>query len=409
MAASRRGVSGATPPSGEVGSASAGADAPRPRVDPLEAERGHPGGPTLASTFDPRANSLDMLRLILATTVAVAHAGAIGYGRQPRLGVTEVGAMAVDAFFVLSGFLVARSYLQLGSLGRYAWHRFLRIMPGFWICLLVTAAVVAPLIAVLEGRPAFSVFPQAWSYLTHNGALFMRNFAVADLPTQTNQPFVVNGALWTLFYEAVCYVGVGVLGVFGVLRRSPWLVAVGTLATFAVIAGQGAGLVPVHGELFLRFFLMFGLGTLGLLYARRLSMRGSWAVLALLVLAVTLALGHDYRGLGGGFAFAYLCLFAMARTPWLRQRPRADLSYGMYVYHWPIETLLVLAGATALTQVGYTLLAVICAGLAALVSWQLVEHPALARKSMAPLRIRRDPERHAPAKHGLQKHAPRRH
>lgn len=403
MAASRQGRQ-ATPPAGGAGSASAGADAPRPRVEPLEAgrEQGqehgqeHRRGPTLASAFDPRANSLDMLRLILATTVAVAHAGAIGYGHQPMLGITEVGAMAVDAFFVLSGFLVARSYLQLNSLGRYAWHRFLRIMPGFWVCLLVTAVVVAPLIAVLEGRPALSVFPQAWSYVGQNGALFMRDFAVAGLPVSTHQPYVVNGALWTLFYEAVCYVGVGVLGVLGVLRRRPWLVVAGTLATFAVIAGQEAGLVPARGELFLRFFLMFGLGTLGLLYARRLSMRGRWAVLALLVLGVTLALGHDYRSLGGGFAFAYLCLFAMVRTPWLRRRPRADLSYGMYVYHWPVETLLMLVGATALTQVGFTLLAVVTAGTAALISWHLIEHPALARKGMAPLGASRRVNRRAP-------------
>ena len=53
------------------------------------------------------------------------------------------GSLAVDAFFVLSGFLVARSYLQLHSVGRYAWHRALRILPGFWVALVVTAAIVA--------------------------------------------------------------------------------------------------------------------------------------------------------------------------------------------------------------------------------------------------------------------------
>lgn len=339
---------------------------------------------TLAQAFDPHANSLDVLRLVLAATVAIAHASAIAYGHQPAIGGNEIAGLAVDGFFVLSGFLVARSYLQLNGLGRYAWHRALRIMPGFWVCLLVTAGVVAPLIAALEGRPPLSVFPQAWGYVAQNAGLFMVDFGVADLPTQTSVPLVVNGALWTLFYEAVCYAGVAVLGVLGILRRRPWVVAVGVLLSAAMVTGQASGLVPEVGAFFWRFFLMFGLGTLGLLYADRISVHRRWWLLAGAGLALSLLVGPEYRAVGGGIALAYLCLVAMVATPGLRYRCRVDLSYGVYIYHWPIATLLVLAGGTALTQVGYTLLALALAACAALLSWHFVERPALARKGMAP-------------------------
>lgn len=337
-------------------------------------------GSMLATQFDPRHNSLDLIRLLLAATVAVVHASAIAYGHQPIVGHTEVGELAVDAFFVLSGFLVARSFLQLPSVGRYLWHRALRILPGFWVCLVLTATLVAPAIAVLEGRPAASVYPQSFAYVTSNLALYMSDFGVAGLPTQTAQPHVVNGALWTLFYEAVCYLAVVALGVAGALTRRRWLTGLGVGLVLAVLWGQALGVVPVAGALFLRFFLMFGLGTLALLVADRLPITRSWCLVASAVLAVSLALPLDYR-LTGGVAFAYLCLYAVVRTPWLRHRPRADLSYGLYIYHWPIETLLVLAGATALTQVGYTLLALALAAGAAALSWRYVEKPALARKS----------------------------
>src|SRR3712207_2064302 len=80
---------------------------------------------TLAEVFDPRSNSLAMMRLGLALAVAVVHALGTGYGAELHLGRTDLGEPAVDAFFVLSGFLVTRSFLTVGSVGRYAWHRFL--------------------------------------------------------------------------------------------------------------------------------------------------------------------------------------------------------------------------------------------------------------------------------------------
>lgn len=360
------------------------------RLIALEASHG------LATRFKPQDNSLNMLRLMLATTVAVMHSSAIAYGHQPRLGRAEVGDLAVDAFFVLSGFLVTRSFLLLNSPGRYAWHRFLRIMPGFWTCLVVTAVIVAPALAALSGLSVGEVYRTSWRFVTDNALLYVRDYSVSGLPVTGHQPQVVNGPLWTLYYEGVCYAVVAVFGVIGILRRPAWLVAAVALA-WGLIALQAAGVVPVVGRFYLRFFLVFMLGALGYLYAARIAIRRRWLVVAVVVVGCALALVDDYRALGAG-AFAYLCLYAVVATPWLRHRPRADLSYGMYVYHWPIETLLVAAGATALTQLGYTMLALILAAFAAMASWHVVEKPALSLKSMrAPWLPTPLPHRQVPA------------
>lgn len=117
----------------------------------------HLARPTLSDRFDPRRNSLAMMRLGLAATVAVVHAQAIGWGDQPAVGSTAVGDLAVDAFFVISGFLVTRSATRLPTLRRFVWHRALRILPGFWVCLLVVALVAAPVMAWLQGRAPHSV------------------------------------------------------------------------------------------------------------------------------------------------------------------------------------------------------------------------------------------------------------
>ncbi|WP_337062547.1 acyltransferase family protein [Kineococcus sp. G2] len=339
--------------------------------------------PTLAALFDPRSNALNVLRLALAATVAVVHGMQNGFGHQPQVGSTDLGGLAVDGFFVISGFLVARSFLRLGSVRRYAWHRFLRIMPGFWVCLLLTGAVVAPLAAVLSGEPAGAVLrgPEtAVSYVIANAALLMRQFGVSAVtdPVAGGQA-ILDGSLWTLFFEACCYVAVAALGVVGVLRRRRWLLLACALlwgATIASVAG-----VDLGTDLMLRFVFVFLLGAAGHVFADRIPVSDLLAAACVPVVVAGLYLLPDHRALAGP-AFAYLFLWAAVRLP-LRQNPRWDLSYGLYVYHWPIQLLLALAGAAALGTAGFVALSLLLACTAAGASWLLVESPALRLKDAA--------------------------
>ncbi|NAZ75802.1 acyltransferase family protein [Kineococcus sp. T13] len=343
-----------------------------------------PERPTLATAFDPRSNCLDVLRLLLAGTVAVVHATHLGFGHQPRVGSTDLGSLAVDGFFVLSGFLVASSWLRLGSLRRFAWHRALRILPAFWVCLLGTALVVAPLLAVLTGRSATSVLTgpeSALSYLGANATLLVRQFGISGLPGTGGSPDVVNGALWTLFFEAVCYGIVAVLGVLGVLRRRRWVVLVLLAALWALTVAAAAGSNPLGSVIMLRFAFVFLLGAAAHLFADRIPISGPLALLSLALVVAGLHLLPDYRALAGP-AFAYAFVYAVVRLP-LRRRPRRDLSYGLYVWHWPIAQLLVAAGATALTTVPFVLACLALALLVAALSWHLVEQPALGLKGAA--------------------------
>lgn len=349
-----------------------------------------PAGPTsltLREAFDPRRNSLTMMRLALAGLVAVAHALAVAFGWQPQfhedpvLGRTTLGDLAVDGFFVVSGFLVTMSYLRLGNVGRYLWHRFVRIMPAFWVCLVVTALVVAPIVAWLEGASPTSVFPESLAYITRNGLLLIRDYGVAGLPSGTYEPGVINGALWTLYYEFLCYLGVVALGLIGALtrRRHLLLVAVGLL--WAVGLAGVVLAVELPAFQMRRLALMFLFGVVGYVYAEKVRVDGRLAVLALALLALALAWLPDYRVLAGP-AFGYLVLWAMVRLPFT-WNPRTDLSYGLYIWHWPVVVILALLGATALGQVGFVMLTLCVTALVALGSWRLVEAPALAHKSMA--------------------------
>ena len=149
--------------------------------------------------------------------------------------------------------------------GAYAWRRFLRIFPGLWVCLLVTAFVLAPTVGALRGGWSL---PDALRYTGRNAPMVFSltneiGTTVRNVPVPSS-----NGSLWTLRHEIACYVLVGLAGFSGMFRSKPWLTAGGfgaitgvvvvlavtdtrgLVVTFAVLLSfflAGSALLPVWG------------------------------------------------------------------------------------------------------------------------------------------------------------------
>ncbi|MBW0102086.1 acyltransferase [Pseudonocardia sp. KRD291] len=336
---------------------------------------------SLRTRFDPRQNSFDVLRLLFALLVAMSHGVAIRTGHQAQWGRSTLGDFGLDGFFILSGFLVTRSWLTLDSFPRFAWHRFLRIMPGFWMCLLLTALVVAPIAAWAQGMPSTTPFtgaPSALRYLFGNSALLIVQYDIAGILADTPQGASFNGALWTLFFEAFCYVIIAGLGVLGVLRNRRIVVPVmlGVLAVLTIL--QEAGLPVLVNDRILRLTFVFLLGAAAYLYADRLPMRTDLAVASAGIFLLSVSMFEDYRVLGAApLAYLFIWFGTCFRWPW---SIRTDLSYGMYIYHWPTMQLLVLTGVGTVAVPSFLLIGLGITAAMALLSWLLVERPALRRK-----------------------------
>ena len=344
---------------------------------------------TLAEAFDPRSNNLNAIRLILATLVLVSHSWQFVLEKDPleRHTVTpDIGEVCVDGFFVVSGFLITRSRLRVSGSGRYLWHRFLRIMPGFWVCLAVTAVAFGPLLWWLE-RDTLDGYPwtgpdSSLSYVISNFALRMNQFNIGDL----NGGYAIDGSLHTLFFEFLCYLMIGALGALGLLRpRVIGVLAAGGLLIAAAAAATGADWL-VHTYT-LRFAVVFLVGAAMFMYADRVPLTPLLAAAAAGLLAFSLAITELYL-VFGPLTLSYLLLYAGSGRRLAKVGARNDLSYGIYVYAWPIQVLVLAAGVGAARD-GLGLAAHIAVSLpitvlAAAVSWRLIESPALDRKSIAP-------------------------
>jgi peptidoglycan/LPS O-acetylase OafA/YrhL len=381
--------------------------------------------PTLADRYQPRQNAFGLLRMVLACAVIAAHSRPLGFG-QPSIGAnlssgqSDLGTLALYGFFLTSGFLITESGLR-SSVARFAWARFLRVFPGLWVCLVVTAFVFAPFAALYEHGTLEGFWSQPdgpWSYLRNNWLGSMNQYPISGLLAGTpygrlgGGPSAFDGSLWTLRFDLAFYVAVGVLMVTGVLRwtaRAVPLLAAGCYLfilrdlfaapdwTSRPPARGAVGPVPLIGYLAADWALYLGflfiLGAVARLYLHRIPMHGSLAALATALLGVSL-----WRGAAMAVAplmCAYLMLYlAVALPKRLGRIGRGrDFTYGIYIYGFPVQQIIALLGGARFGLLGYAVLSVLGSLVFAVPSWYLVEGPAIRLKDRRlPLRLRR---RHA--------------
>jgi peptidoglycan/LPS O-acetylase OafA/YrhL len=358
----------------------------------------------LSTAFSGRANSLGFLRWLFAAMVVLDHSypiGGFGNGTDPMWawskGQDSFGGIAVAGFFIISGFLVCRSWFASRSALRFVWRRFLRIFPGFWMCLLVTACIFAPLAWRHERGGVTGVFSVSdnspLDYVTANFWLHMHQWNIDHLLTGTpfahsGYPVGWDGSLWTLIYEFKCYLLLAVLGLVGLLQHRRFILALTGAAYIATLSWQldprwAPKLLPVLQDVFVaRFLFLFLLGAVIALYADDIRIDDRIGALAAVVAIVTL---HSGGWLLLGYpAFAYVVLWLAVRLPLKAFDRPGDLSYGTYIYAFPLQMLLAEYGVHRHGAVVFIAASLLAATLAAFASWHLVEKRALALKDWKP-------------------------
>jgi peptidoglycan/LPS O-acetylase OafA/YrhL len=345
--------------------------------------------------FNPRANSIGFMRFALASAVVYWHCvqlGGVGVDPVAELtgGLYYLGALGVDGFFALSGYLIVASYLRLRSVPAFAWHRARRIFPGYWVCLLVCAFGL-PLLFGLRPDPGYFVRNslEPATYVTHAagevvGAVGLgeHRSPAADLAVTRGQDGIpglfesnpsagtVNGSLWSLRHEVRLYVLVGLVGGLGLLSRRTavvllavtWVLYVEMVRRFGTLSACAAPRTSAH-------FLM---GVV--FYYWDPPLRARYALAAVGVGGLGLAAG--WYPLVGPLCLPYVVFWLAAVLP-LRSFGKRDYSYGIYIYSFPVQQSLAAAGVA-----GYGFAAYLAASFAVTVafaaaSWHLVERPAM--------------------------------
>ncbi len=359
-----------------------------------------------------RQNNFDLIRLLAAAQVVVAHA--IGHTplvkTLPTWGKQLFDALmmlpGVPIFFVISGFLITKSYEKNpADLKGYFWRRSLRIFPALWVCLGVTLAALG-IYGFLESGFVLSPVFMAWlagqvSFFQFYNPEHFRGFGIG----------VANGALWTITVELQFYLFIPLFCYLTARRRldriiTPVLFLV-SFVLYCIMDGQvngpggftGAPIVfkLLHVTLVPHLWMFL----LGILIHRNFEKLKPWIEGKFFCYfagyVVFMALQHFLvADRSVPFYLAYLpsrTILALAtiagafsfRPLSNRLLGGTDISYGIYIYHSLVINVMIQLGI--LSSLASVFLVYAFSTAAALLSWHLIEKPALACKSISPVAL----------------------
>ncbi len=345
------------------------------------------GRRTLATDLDLGDNGLNFLRLVFATMVIATHSRPLtGAGAELTPWNVSVGGVAVGSFFAVSGFLITRSRLRMSG-STFALRRLARIFPAYWFCSVVTAFGLAALIGLRRGGWSAG---EATDYVVSGLAMIGWIPTVGDVlggaPVDSN----MNGSLWTLPYEITCYLGLGLVLALAFVRRRPRL-----WATVALVLGLVLGVATSIGaggpSGFIALTTFFAAGAALYTWADDVPLDGRLAA-ASAVLYVA-AFQSDVTVVLGSVPGAYLCLWLGARCPepFRSVGSKNDISYGVYLFGWPVQQTIVAYGGEDLPIAVFAALAVVATVPLAWASWLLVERPTIELVRRKTSRRRREP------------------
>ncbi len=334
----------------------------------------------VADRASDRNNNFNLIRMFAAIGVLISHSWPIALGAgtaEPLSGLLPgmtLGEVSVLVFFCISGFFIARSFANRSSLGAFLMARILRLFPALVVVLVLTVLVAGLWLSTAPPSQFWAATP---GYILHNLSLFFLQY---DLPgVFSGNPYgpAINGSLWTLNYEVLCYGGVVLAGVAGLLARPALfgLALVGFLGLFAMAEVLD---MPGRVETLLRLAFPFAVGMSFWVWRTHIRLSG-W--LALIFLAASMLIrGTEWFFPVFTTALSYAVFVAgYARVPMLLHYNRiGDYSYGTYIYAFPVQQLVAYHGI--LSPEANIALALPVTLFCAILSWHWVEAPMLKLK-----------------------------
>ena len=336
-------------------------------------------------------NNFNLIRIIAALAVLVTHSFALSIGTgdveplKKSLDIT-IGMIAIDVFFITSGFLVTSSLMNRQNIIEFSCARALRIFPALWIMLVITVLFIGPYFSA-NSLPSYLFDYKTRYYFVKCSTLFTG--VSYELPGVFNtNPYnnAVNGSLWTLPWEvrmytilAVTWIGAACLGRFRDIAFRILIIAYFIISAICVIAIDFGSLSTAYDTQF-RLFFMFFTGSAIYILRRIIHLSTSSFCFVIIIVAISTIQKVFFHTIYH-LSIAYI-VFYLAYVPagFIRKYNLiGDYSYGIYIYAFPVQQSLaaLIPGISVLYMfMSSAAVTILLAG----ISWHAVEKRTLDLK-----------------------------
>ena len=324
-------------------------------------------------------NNFDFLRFVFALTVAISH----------FIELSEVDfflpikkffntRLAIDGFFIISGFLIAKSFEASSNTKDYILRRIRRIFPAYFFIILISAFFLFFISSKSAGEYFFN--GQFWRYLLAN--LSFQNYFEPCLPGvfETHEICAINGALWTIKIEEAFYL---CLPIFYWLFKKKYISFNMLIATTYIIS-----------IVYFNYFLAqnnyriakqlpgaFSFFAVGILFYRNFNFLFKWKHL-IIIPSLLLFTFEQYvleTQVFKPIAYGFMVFYLAYNFRFLNNFGKyGDFTYGIYIYHFPLIQVFVYFGLFDIyPPLLMFIITIILVLFLAILSWNYIELPFL--------------------------------
>lgn len=288
-----------------------------------------------------RSNNLNLVKFIAALFVIISHAYPLCKGAEYNDILSDLsrnsiafGSLAVAIFFMSSGFFVTKSLLKSKDSKKYLHNRFIRIFPPLWFTLIV---------CILVCGLFFSTYNLGKYFLSIDFLKYCLNFIlipIHNLPgvfMNNIYPGVVNGPLWTLPIEFVCYLVLLLAYKLNLVNKKSYKY----VALLFIVAFVGINLIPLSIKGYIQPCFLFFWGSFYWIYRDKITMNNTYFLISLVAFVLLIVLGYGHVA---SFLFVpYLTLYIAFCLPQCNNRLSSlgNLSYDIYLCGWPIQQMVI--------------------------------------------------------------------
>ena len=338
-----------------------------------------------AINFSRHSNNFNGIRLVAALLVIIAHSSSLlglGYSSiDPTkfLFGIGMGRFGVLTFFIISGFLITKSWENKKNTVDFALARILRIYPAAIVVVLLSALVLGPL---LTNLPLTVYFNHETTHLYLEDVTLYRMYYYLPGVFETNPMSSINGSLWTLPYEFTCYVFLGSIGLLKLMNKKRFIITfilLLFLLKFFFITEINQIIIPIIGIDFKTFFPLFIYFMAGsLFYVLRNEIKLNLGASLFFTLLIYCCKEYPITEYLTPIAFTYILMtIAFAGPSTFNTIGKyGDFSYGLYLYAFPVQQLIIYFLPPQIPLLLMMFLSVVLTFPLAYFSWFLIEKPA---------------------------------